>query len=156
MAEPIKETSSKAPSTQPIDWRKVHLWQIQPVRDGLVVAAIIGFVYLGKRVSIVTVPMLLALLLAYLFEPLIRRVTSSKYISRQGAALTIILLAGALIIVPLTIGTAVGVVQGANVVGSVAQNSTDLIKSVDLKASPEETKAAYYRLDPGFWRWTSE
>lgn len=156
MAEPSKETSAKAPSTQPIDWRKVHLWQIQPVRDGLVVAAIIGVVYLGKLVSIVTVPMLLALLLAYLFEPLIRRVTATRHISRQGAALSIILLAGVLIIVPLVIGTVVGVVQGANVIASVAQNSTDLLKSVDPKATQEEARAAYYRLDPGFWRWSSD
>ena len=46
------------------------------MRDLLIFAAIIGLVWLGYRLSIVTVPLLLALMLAYLFEPVVRRLTA--------------------------------------------------------------------------------
>ena len=61
------------PSAQPPvdDWRTRHLWEIQPVRDGLVVASILGVLYLGSVLSFVTVPLLLAMALAYLFEPVV-------------------------------------------------------------------------------------
>ncbi|MCC6425235.1 MAG: AI-2E family transporter [Phycisphaerales bacterium] len=153
---PTPSTTAKSPSTQPIDWRNVHLWQIQPIRDGLVVAGIIGLIYLGKVLSIVTIPMLLALLLAYLFEPLIRRVTVTKHVSRQGAALGIIVIASAVVFVPLTIGAVVGVVQGASVAGNIAEDAADLLKAVDTHTSEAERQAAYKRLDGGFWRWSTD
>ena len=49
-----------------------HLWEIQPVRDVLIILAIVGLIYLGYALSLVTVPILLAILLAYLFEPVVR------------------------------------------------------------------------------------
>ncbi|MBZ0171536.1 MAG: hypothetical protein K8E66_04080, partial [Phycisphaerales bacterium] len=55
-----------------IMWRELHLWQIQPVRDVLLVLAIVGLFWLGDKIGIVTVPLLLAILLAYLFEPVIQ------------------------------------------------------------------------------------
>ena len=70
------------------DWPRLHLWQIQPLRDALILLAVIGLLYLGSVLSIVTVPLLLALLLAYLFEPLVRRMLRVPWISRQGAAVT--------------------------------------------------------------------
>lgn len=54
-----------------IGWRDLHLWQIQPVRDVLLVLAIVGLFLLGEATSVVTVPLLLAILFAYLFEPVI-------------------------------------------------------------------------------------
>jgi predicted PurR-regulated permease PerM len=149
-----KDTPVKPAS--PVDWRRLHLWQIQPIRDALVIAAIVGLVWLGNRISIVTVPMLLAILLAYLFEPLIRKVTASRHISRPGAALAIIVLAGVLIIVPLVVGVFMGVVQSASLVSNVAQNTGDLIKAVDQDAPEGERQAAYKRLDQGFWQWSSD
>lgn len=155
MPEAQREPSPK-PAPAAFDWRRLHLWQIQPIRDALVVAAIVGLVYVGKVVSIVTVPILLALLFAYLFEPLVRRVTATKHVSRQGAALGIILIAGVLVIVPVVMGAVVGVVQGASVAGSIAQNAGDLLKAVDNEAPEAERRAAYLRLDQGFWRWSSD
>ncbi|HLO40337.1 MAG TPA: AI-2E family transporter [Phycisphaerales bacterium] len=154
MSEPKKDTTPKP--VIPVDWRRLHLWQIQPVRDGLVVAAIVGLIWLGNRISVVTVPMLLAILLAYLFEPLIRKVTATRHVSRPGAALAIIVLAGLLVIVPLILGGVVGVVQSASLISNFAQNTGDLIKAVDNSVPEAERQAAYRRLDQGFWRWSSD
>jgi predicted PurR-regulated permease PerM len=151
-----KDTPPPVKPAVVVDWRRLHLWQIQPIRDALVIAAIVGLVWLGNKISIVTVPMLLAILLAYLFEPLIRKVTASRHISRPGAALAIIVLAGVLIIVPLVLGVFMGVVQSASLVSNVAQNTGDLIKAVDQDAPEPERQAAYKRLDQGFWQWSSD
>ena len=59
-----------------VDWRTMRLWQIQPLRDVLVILSVLGLLYLGWRLSIVTVPILLAGALAYLFEPLVKRMTA--------------------------------------------------------------------------------
>jgi predicted PurR-regulated permease PerM len=109
------------------DWRTMHLWQFQPVRDVLGIAAIIGLLWLGYKLSVVTVPILLALLLAYLFEPLVRAVTRRRWFSRQGAAITIIVALGLTLIAPLTIGTATAVIQGARVAQSIAATSTNFL-----------------------------
>ncbi|MEO1009493.1 MAG: AI-2E family transporter [Planctomycetota bacterium] len=96
-------------------WHTRHLWQIQPVRDVLVVLSIVGLLYLGYVLRTVTVPMLAALLLAYLFEPLVQRLEQSKFISRQGAVAGIIVAIVALVSVPTVLGTAFAVVQGRDI-----------------------------------------
>lgn len=53
------------------DLTKLHLWQIQWVRDLFLVAAVISGIWLGYAMRDITIPLLVALLLAYLFEPLI-------------------------------------------------------------------------------------
>ena len=58
-------------SPRAIGWRDLHLWEIQPVRDVLLGLAIVGLFLLGEATSVVTVPLLLAVLFAYLFEPVI-------------------------------------------------------------------------------------
>src|SRR4051794_16902741 len=60
-----------APTIPRRDPTKLHLFQIQAVRDALVIAVFLGILWLGHEISLVTVPMLLAMLLAYLFEPLV-------------------------------------------------------------------------------------
>ena len=55
----------------PNDITKLHLWQIQWVRDLLLIFVIICGVWLGYAMRNITIPLLVALLLAYLFEPLI-------------------------------------------------------------------------------------
>src|SRR5262245_24303773 len=117
----------KAPSTQPVDWRRVHLWQIQPVRDLLMVAAAVGVVWLGYRLSIVTVPMLLALLLAYLFEPLVRRLTRGGLFSRPAVAIGLIIAAFFVVVVPVTLGVGAAAVQGVRVARGVAATSANFL-----------------------------
>ncbi|MFN8730839.1 MAG: hypothetical protein ACK5Z4_13375, partial [Planctomyces sp.] len=60
------------------DWRTLHVWQLQPVRDVLLLALVAWLVYLGYVLSVVTVPLLLAMALAYLFEPVV------AYLTRRG------------------------------------------------------------------------
>lgn len=48
-----------------------HLWQIQPIRDAAWIVVLVCVMWLGYAMRSVTVPLLVALLLAYLFEPLI-------------------------------------------------------------------------------------
>src|SRR3954469_3643218 len=121
MAEPLDQLRpfpTPPPPTPPPDWRSLHLWQIQPVRDGLVIAAAIGLIYLGSRLSIVTVPLLLAMLLAYLVEPLVERVTRGGRVTRKAAAIGIILLVAGVVVVPAAIGATFGVSQGIRFVTS--------------------------------------
>jgi predicted PurR-regulated permease PerM len=104
-------------------WRDLHLWQIQPIRDLLVVAGVVGILYLGYMLSVVTVPILLALLLAYLFEPVISRLVRVRWFSRQGAAVLVIASAALVIVVPVTLGIGFAAAQGVAVARSIAQNS---------------------------------
>jgi len=64
---------------------RLHLWQIQAVRDVLVIAGVVLVLFIGYWLRSVTIPLLLALTLAYLFEPLVERVSRSRKISRPGA-----------------------------------------------------------------------
>src|SRR5262245_2769796 len=104
-----------SPSLPP--FARLHVWQIQAVRDVLLVFSIFGLVWLGYAIRAVTVPLLVALLLAYLFEPLVSYLTNRLKASRplvvSGLLVTIglsvvILLA---IIVPLIIGQTARFVQ---------------------------------------------
>lgn len=109
----------------------MHLWEIQPVRDLLVVASVLAVVYLGSVLSVVTVPLLLALALAYLFEPLVRKVTRTGRFSRGGVALAIIALAAVLFVVPLTLGVGFATVQTVRYAQRLASNVDALTRSVE-------------------------
>ncbi len=158
--EPQKEVKAEKVVVQPAtDWRKLRLWQIQPIRDAMIVAGLFGILYLGYLCSIVTVPMLLALLLAYLFEPLVAWATRRfKWLSREGAAVTIIVAAGVLIVVPLIIGAAFAVVQGTALVRSTVDNTTLLVTSMQGE-TPEiraEARASLPRPLQGASDWLAE
>lgn len=129
-------------------WHARHLWEIQPVRDILLLLAVFGIVVLGYKIRVVTVPLLLALVLAYLFEPVIKRVTRLKWMSRQGASILIILAAIVVIVVPATVGTGFAIVQGVSFAESLAGNLAAVRQSVD---SPED-EALLGRVPSGAWR----
>jgi len=147
MAEPQDQPSPLGTPPPSPDWRSLHLWQIQPVRDGLVIAAAIGLVYLGSKLSIVTVPLLLAMLLAYLFEPLVERVTRRGRVTRKGAAVGILLLVAGVVVVPAAIGATFGVSQGIRFVTSTANRVEAVMASV-AKPQDDELRA---RLGRGAW-----
>lgn len=119
----------------------MHLWQIQPLRDALVLSAIFGIVYLGYVLSIVTVPILLALMLAYLFEPVVARMTRDGRVGRARVAVSILLLSFFLIIVPAGVGLGVSIVQGVSYVSSVARSIEQLSSSV-LKPEDDVLRAS--------------
>ena len=108
---------SPEPAPPPADIRRLHLWQIQAVRDAMVIAAVVGLVWLGYAMRSVTVPLLVALLLAYLFEPLIvwagRRYNARRPVIVAGLVLSIIV-AIVLVIaiaVPLVVGQSMQMVR---------------------------------------------
>lgn len=109
------------PKAQP-DWKQLHLWQIQPLRDVLLLAAVVGIVFLGYKLSVVTVPLLLAMALAYLFEPLVAMLTRSGRVGRPLVAGGLILVTGLVIVVPVTLGIGFGAAQGVKFAGRVTQN----------------------------------
>ncbi len=98
---------------------RVHIWQIQAVRDVMVVAVVLGMVWAGYAVRSVTVPLLVALALAYLFEPLVARMTKGGRLSRPFAVSALICTVGVLLIgflalaIPLVVSETVGFVKDA-------------------------------------------
>lgn len=130
-------------------WPHLHLWQIQPLRDLLVLAAVVGIVYLGYVLSIVTVPILLALALAYLFEPLVRRMTDGGRIGRARVAASILLLSGILVLVPLAIGMTYSVMQGVRYVQGVIR-SIDVV-SQSVRAPDREDLRLQVQIRSNAW-----
>jgi len=141
------------PDSKP-DWRTLHLWQIQPVRDVLVILMILALIWLGHTLSLVTVPMLLALLLAYLVEPLVRWATRPHardrraFVSRPGVAVILILASVLLIAVPITLGVGFAAVQGTNAAVNIADNARSLKAALDAPEDAGKRDAL-----KGSWRW---
>ncbi|MFA6046769.1 MAG: AI-2E family transporter [Phycisphaerales bacterium] len=133
------------------DWRTRHLWEIQPVRDGLVVASVVGLVYLGFKLSFVTVPILLALTLAYLFEPLVRRITRTRLVGRAPVAFGIIVVAALVVGVPVVVGGIFGISQGAKLVQTVARN----VDAVSLSIQNPDDRRAKALVSRGGRAWSS-
>jgi predicted PurR-regulated permease PerM len=85
-------------------WQRVHLWQIQSVRDLLVLAGFIGLIYLGYLLSVVTVPLLVALALAYIIDPLVGWLADRvSWLGRRGAVLAIMGVLGVSLVVTLIV-----------------------------------------------------
>ncbi len=156
--EPHKGASN---GSEPREWHSLHLWQFQPVRDVLVLAGLFGVLYLGHLLRIVTVPMLLALLLAYLFEPVVRLVVRRKWLSRQGAAIGLILGAAVVIVVPVTFGVIFGVVQGVSTARTLAARSEDILRVMRFANTAHERGETYGTVlleaeDRAFWAGPAE
>ncbi len=128
--QPNKASETIASNHAASDWQTRHLWQIQPVRDILLLASVVGILYLGYKLSVVTVPMLLAMVLAYLFEPVVQRVTRHRWFSRQGAAALIIISAVLTVIVPATLAVGFGVFQGISFASTVEEQAVDVRRAL--------------------------
>lgn len=77
------QSEQKLPRERPnVPFERLRIWQIQAVRDVLLVAVVAALVWLGYALRAVTVPLLVALLLAYLFEPLVARLSKYRKLSR--------------------------------------------------------------------------
>lgn len=161
------------------NWPRLHLWEIQPLRDLAVAVMVLLLLYLGYVVRMVTVPMLLALLLAYLFEPVVQwltkeRVASGKAggrvpspgLSRPMAAVAIIIAATLLVVVPVGGGLTVGALQGVKLLRSMGSNMLSVVRFVDaasppvedetrdelIERQPEAARAQYDKLPEGLWQ----
>ena len=97
-----------------------HLWQIQPVRDVLAMGLLALAIYIGYLMSIVTVPLLLALFLAYLLEPIVARL--ARVVGRAGAAIVVIVTGLLAVVIPLVALTGIAAVQGLNFLASLRED----------------------------------
>lgn len=113
------------------------MWQIQPIRDVLVILAVFGVLYLGYVLRTVTVPLLLALLLAYLLEPVVRRLERSRHFTRQGAVSGILVAVVVFVAAPVALATAFAVVQGVSFAQTVVE-SVDRITTVTTYVQDHE------------------
>jgi len=121
-ADPLSPTTED--STVP-HWQRVHLWQIQAVRDLLLLGALVGVLYMGYVLSVITVPLLVALGLAYLVDPLVTWLTGRvPRLGRHGAVLSIMGLLGALLALVLIITVPMVVRQA----GQLMKNSDRYIQ----------------------------
>lgn len=151
MAAPQKPADA-SDSAPPPDLRRLRLWQIQPVRDILAVAVILGVLYLGYLLRPVTVPLLLALALAYLVEPVVARLTRSGRLTRPFVAGCVIVVIALAVVTPIVVGGGFAVAQGARFADAVSINLSRLNDSV---RAPED-QAARGRLPAGAWRWARD
>jgi predicted PurR-regulated permease PerM len=136
MSDDSKPTIPPAAGAEkPRDWHAVHLWQIQSVRDGVLILLVIGLIYLGKVLSIITVPLLVALLLAYLVEPVVAWLARVvPRIGRQGAVLAMMGVLG-LVGIGVLLGTVpVLVKQGV----SLVRNSDRYVANVKAFATSKD------------------
>lgn len=129
-----KESDAKAVSNPAnivvrAEWARLRLWQIQFVRDVAVILLICGVLWFGYELSIVTVPLLLAIFLAYLIEPLVKRAVRTGKMSRQGVATGVIAVVGVGVVLPAILGLGVAVVQGVQYTATMGENVTLLVQS---------------------------
>ncbi len=86
-----------------------HLWEIQAIRDVLLIAGGLSVLWLGHALSPITIPLLVSLLLAYLVEPLVEGL-GQRGVSRSRAAAWFVGLFGVLVVgllalvLPLIVG----------------------------------------------------
>lgn len=121
-------------------WAKLHLWQIQPVRDVFVFFVLLWLFWLGQAISVVTVPVLLAVLFAYLFEPVVQMIVRRGKASRQTAVVGILVAAVLLIVLPVTLGLTYGAIQAVGLASRVTGNVREV--ATFAQASPEEVESA--------------
>jgi len=93
------------------NWSKLHLWQMQPVRDILLALGVFAIFLVGQKISVVTVPLLLALLLAYLFEPVIVWSMKKFNVARRTSVIGIIAVVVVGIVLPAIVAASYGVAQ---------------------------------------------
>ena len=99
-----------------------HLWEIRPLRDVLAVLVVALLLWLGYAFRDVTVPLLVALLLAYLFEPVVAWMARTRWIpfGRTGAV--------SLLLASIVVGAIAG---AAIIVPEVVTQSSNLVETIE-------------------------
>ena len=136
----------------PPAWASLHLWHMQPVRDVLVGLGVFAIFLIGQKISVVTVPLLLAILLAYLFEPVIVWSMGKFKISRRTSVISIIAGVILLVVLPAFAGSTFAVGQ----LVSFASNSIESIDEINnaLKINDaEQARAQLEQTSTGPWIW---
>lgn len=141
---PPKPRSARAGS----DWKSLHLWQIQGVRDVLVFLAVLGLLWVGQKTSVVTVPLLLAMLFAYLFEPVIVWTMRRLKVKRRSAVIAIMVFVGTVVLVPAVVGASFGVVQLANFASRSVDSAAAVRAALAVPLPPDAAPGAQDRDAP--------
>ncbi len=128
------------------DLRTLHLWQIQPVRDALVLAIVLGTVYIGYAMRTVTVPLLIAFTLAYLFEPVVARLAAWRRMSRPRAVLFILTVVGGFVAIVLAIIIPLAIGQTLSFAENLRSGRYDNAVERAIRVIPDE-----YRDETRFW-----
>lgn len=108
---------------------RLHLWEIQAVRDLVTVVLVVGLVWLGHKLSLVTVPLLIGLLLAYLLEPAIAPL--ARRTNRTVAASVVVGAFALFVVVPLLVGLGFAAVQGAEQARKLERNWPRVVERVE-------------------------
>ena len=116
---------------------RLHLWQIQWVRDVLVVASVVGVLWLGYALRFVTVPLLVALGLAYLVEPLVQWLCRRVGMTRPAAVGGILATFGVALVALLLVTVPVLVSQTTSLVQNVRAGKFDGMLEKVESALPE-------------------
>jgi hypothetical protein len=119
---------ARSPDVAP---HRLHLWQVQAIRDILVIAGGVFIVLIGYWLRSVTVPLLMALALAYLFEPLVEWTCRNRNWPRSsvvGGLIGILVLAVMILTVAVVPLLFVQTVQFAQ---SIRPNLTRIVASVE-------------------------
>lgn len=127
----------------PRDVSKLHLWQIQWVRDSFLILSIICGLWLGYAMRDITIPLLVALLLAYLFEPLVSYLEHNKKFPLGRipiiAGLLTIITTFVLVVLVLTVPMVIS--QTSSLVGDISSGKIrSQLQQVTEKYAPEDMK----------------
>ena len=116
--------------------RRLHLWQIQALRDMAVIGGLVLLVLCGYWLRAVTVPLLIALALAYLFEPVVKHFTERRGYSRPMVVSGLIGLMGVIVIL---LGFALGLalLQTIDFVRALPEAADRVLKTLDENLPPE-------------------
>lgn len=100
---------------------RLHIWQFQSVRDVLLIVAIAALIWLGYLMRAVTIPLLVALLLAYLFEPIVSRLVSHPKINRPVAVGGLLCSVGVVVVLVMILVTSAVVSQTTRFIDEVRE-----------------------------------
>jgi predicted PurR-regulated permease PerM len=117
----VSDTGSEHPGEGRGGLARLHLWQIQGVRDVVLVALVIAVVYMGYALRSVTVPLLVAFGLAYLVEPVVQALCRRFGLSRTAAVGALMATAGVALVAALAVMVPVVVGQSSSFVTSLRE-----------------------------------
>jgi predicted PurR-regulated permease PerM len=123
------------------DVSKLHLWQIQWVRDSFLIVSIICGVWLGYAMRDITIPLLVALLLAYLFEPLVSFLEHNKKfpLSRVPIIVGLLTIVTTCVLAVLVLTVPMVISQTSSLVGDVTSGKIRYqLEQVTEKYAPED------------------
>ncbi len=111
------------------DIARLHLWELQAVRDVAVIAAVIGLVYVGYLMRVVMTPVLVGLALAYLFEPVVRRLARRTGRTWASGIVVVGMVIG--IGVPLIGAAGLATVQTVRATGELRANWPEIRRQIE-------------------------